>query len=515
MALGMTTRLTTLGRTFSGSLMAALLAAGCAPGQPGSGNDNTDGKAEAWDDINAPSLFGLTSMTLAEIQQPGALSGYLVEKPWSDTYWPLNQKGVAHRWNGDSSWQSFDDQKQDAVNALANAESYEATWKLSPAEKYDILVGDPEFSLTKQGWDEYAKYEDYEFSWGWMGHCHGWAPAAYLEKTPQAGVMVDIDGKKMLFTEGDIRGLLTKAWATNDTLGGTRFMGGRCNARTMEKDQHGRIVDGTLWQPSEADPKKANTETDTTIYIDRNFWSQYYLLTFTESPGSTDIKVMQATEQAEAPEGAFVVRIYASIDDYYSQTVERTAIFNYTKSCRDTNPGSFHLAVVQYLSDLNAPEDKRGFVVDVTRTDQVWNQPVYGFESTITSVQNVSDIEDPLAELRAEGTVQIANVETKLHYGLERGPYVDYSESSSSNITSKTFRYSLEIDKDGYIIGGEWESSSSAPDFLWAPQGGLKDSALVKYSPIKKIHDCSLEVDRARTLALPGGQEIQVVDCEL
>jgi len=494
--------------------MAALLISGCVANQPGP-HGNTDGKAEAWDDVNAPSLFGLSSMTLEEIQQPEALTGYLVEKPWSDTYWPLNKKGVSNRWNGDSSWESFADQQENAAAALAGAESYEATWTLSPAEKYDILVGDSGFALTKQGWDEYAKYEDYEFSWGWMGHCHGWAPAACLERTPQASVMATIDGKEMLFTEGDIRGLLTKAWASNETIGGTRFMGGRCNARTIERDEHGRIVDGTLWEPSEADPKKANTETDKTIYIDRNFWSQYYLVTFTEGPDSTDIKVMQATENAESPEGAYVVSIYASVDDYYAHTVERTAIFNYTKNCRDTNPGSFHLALVQYLSNLNADEDKRGFVLDVTQTDQVWNQPVYGFESTITSVEDVSAIEDPLAEFRAEGTVKIVNVETTLKYGVERGPYVDYTESNSSSISSKFYRYSLEIDENGYVIGGEWQSGSGAPDFMWAPQGDLKDSALVRYSAIKKIHDCSLETDRARTQTLPDGQEIQVVDCDI
>ena len=104
---------------------------------------------------------------------------------------------------------------------------------------------------------------------------------------------------------------------------------------------------------------------------------------------------------------------------------------------------------MQYLSDRNAPEAKRGFVLDVTREDQVWNQPVYGFESNIESVENIADIDDPLKQFRAEGTVQIATVTTQVHYALEKGPYVDYDESNGSNITSKEYRYTLEIDADG------------------------------------------------------------------
>jgi len=507
------------------SLLTALFVLGCSDAATDDGSDPDNGgytgggKAEAWDDANAPAVFGLSSLKLKQIQEETALRGYLAEKPWADTYWPLNKKGVSDRWNGSNNFETFEAQRDDAIAALGG-ETYESTWKLSPAEKYDILVGDTSYALTKDGWDVFDSYKDYEYSWSWMGHCHGWAPAAYLEQTPKASVMATIDGKQMLFTEGDIRGLLTKAHATNNTTGGTRFLGTRCNARTIIKDENGRIVDGTVYAAKEDAPKAADTATASTIFIDRNFWGSHHVLTYTDAIDSKDIKVMQATASADEPKGAFVVNIYASIADYQSQTVEKESIFLYNKECRDTNAGTFHLVLVQYLSDQNAAEDKRGFVMDVTREDQVWNQPAYGFESTITAVENVAEIEDPLAAFRAEGTVQIARVESKVSYGLERGPYVDYTEENGSNITSKTYKYSLEIDADGYVIGGEWDVSSgyggsSAPDFLWAPQGSLTNSDKINYSEISKIHQCSLEIDRAKNVTLPDGKEIQVVDCEL
>jgi hypothetical protein len=339
-----------------------------------------------------------------------------------------------------------------------------------------------------------------------------------------------------MFTEGDIRGLITKAYASNQMSQGTAFMGTRCNSRTIIKDDLGRVVDGTLYErapdvepepPAEGEEPEeaeihANTETAKTIFIKRNFWSRYNLLTFAESADAEVEKVMQATAVADKPESSFVVNVYASVEDYQARNVESEQIFVYNKTCRDTNPGSFHLVLAQYLSDLNTAEEKRSFVMDVTREDQVWNQPVYGFESTIEDIEAIADIEDPLKEFRAEGTTHIAKVTSEVHYGLERGPYVDYNEENGSKLTSKTYRYTLELNEDGYVIGGEWAvsgsgwgSSSTAPDFLWAPQGELTSSAKVDYEAIKRVHACSLDAEAAREVTTPDGATILAVDCSL
>ncbi len=501
--------------------LSMMVSAGCITDEIGS-----DEQYSTWDRANAPETFGVRSLKISQLQQENALKGFLQDKPWADTYWPLDAKGLSDRWISKEHFASFDAQTESAKEALQATPSegqqpWAPSWGLSPAEKYDVLMRDDSYAMTKEGWTVYEQYQDYEHDWTWMGHCHGWAAAAYLEKAPAASVVADIDGTQVLFTEGDIRGLLTKAYASNSMSGGTAFMGTRCNARTIIKDDLGRIVDGTMYEPNEEKPKEGNTDTAKTIYIKRNFWSRYNLLTYSESLDSDEEKVLQATAVAEKPEGAFVVKTFASIADYRIQQAESKRIFVYNKECRDTNAGSFHLVLVQYLSDRNAPEAKRGFVMDVTREDQVWNQPVYGFESTIESVENIADIEDPLKDFRAEGTVQIAKVTTKVQYALEKGPYVDYDESNGSKITTKEYRYTLEIDADGYVIGGEWETSpsyyggSSAPDFLWAPQGELTDSDTVSYSALKKLHECSLDVDRAKEITTPQGATILAVDCTL
>ena len=46
--------------------------------------------------------------------------------------------------------------------------------------------------------------------------------------------------------------------------------------------------------------------------------------------------------------------------------------------CEDTNPGAFHVVLTNFIGRLN-----RSFIIDKTRDLEVWNQPVYSYESKI------------------------------------------------------------------------------------------------------------------------------------
>jgi DNA repair exonuclease SbcCD ATPase subunit len=99
-----------------------------------------------------------------------------------------------------------------------------------------------------------------------------------------------------------------------------------------------------------------------------------------------------------------------------------------------------------------------GFVVDVTRDSEVWNQAVQGFD--------VKEIEEKgPSEGSAEGTVKEVIVETKMHYIVEIEQAWN-KIAPSNQIATKTYRYKLELDKDGKILGGEW-ISLDRPDFIW------------------------------------------------
>jgi hypothetical protein len=98
----------------------------------------------------------------------------------------------------------------------------------SPAEKYDLYVGDYQFTLTRT-----AKNYGIRFNGGgdfasWMGLCHGLAPASYMTSTPNRAVTVyGADGKtKIQFLPDDIKAIATTWWGNvkfNNRLTGRRY----------------------------------------------------------------------------------------------------------------------------------------------------------------------------------------------------------------------------------------------------------------------------------------------------
>ncbi len=66
------------------------------------------------------------------------------------------------------------------------------------------------------------------------------------------------------------------------------------------------------------------------------------------------------------------------------------------RACRDSNPGSFHVLVTNYLGVQHA-----AFVFDRTYDDEVWNQPLRGYK--VTETREVS-VKDALALVGAAAT---------------------------------------------------------------------------------------------------------------
>jgi hypothetical protein len=180
--------------------------------------------------------------TLEAMEQKRLRSAKLSISPWSDYYWSLYAGQTAYRY-ADSKFPFVDDWKKNA-DYVMNAANFSSVDKLSPAEKYDLLVGDSRKTLTATA---LAEGEQYYRSNGsveqWMGICHGWAPAAYMMDRPKSAVSVmAADGKTMIkFLPSDIKALASLLWAKNGP--DTRFIGGRCNVKDPKKDENGRVID--------------------------------------------------------------------------------------------------------------------------------------------------------------------------------------------------------------------------------------------------------------------------------
>lgn len=152
---------------------------------------------------------------------------------WSYHNSPLAMGGVARRYKDEEmelvkEWnEKFDYFKDNPPVELLRRGTLEL---LSPIEKYELLMGHQEFSLTQRAWQEGSEvFERYNTVPGWIGACHGTAPATIKHERPRKSLTVKSyhEGLPLEFTPSDVKMLLAHAWATYG--GFSAMVGTRCN----------------------------------------------------------------------------------------------------------------------------------------------------------------------------------------------------------------------------------------------------------------------------------------------
>ena len=117
--------------------------------------------ASGWGNSNNPSLMGQMKYRFAGYSN----RAHLAVTPWSDSYWPSQQSGIAHRWNhpepNDFNYHLY---SKSEVRRLSEKEMM----GLSPAEKLDILSGRYDYPTVKAEWQRTSPQDEY-----WEGLCHG------------------------------------------------------------------------------------------------------------------------------------------------------------------------------------------------------------------------------------------------------------------------------------------------------------------------------------------------------
>ncbi len=342
---------------------------------------------------------------LRSMENSGLMSARLAESPWSDDYWAIYSGVLGKRYAAGSgfpnsqNWKrNFDYIQSNPAAAILAGGNQQAINNLSPSEKYDILVGDRNYSLTKQMWEEGRRYYERDgHVETWMGICHGWAPAAYMLDRPVNPVTVlAADGRTWLtFYPSDIKALASLLWAKAAPR--VKFIGGRCNTSEPQIDpQSGRIL---------------------------------------------------------------------------------------AQECFDTNPGTWHLAVVNQIG-----ASKRSMVMDATFDYEVWNQPVLAYSYTYfnpasgmatsslaaATVAKAHFTNDRFAVYRGIQTDSIVGIAMDVEYIVETKPSHSAPDGPHKDgVARVSYRYDLEMDLSGRIIGGEWYQNPH-PDFLWTPAKGAR-----------------------------------------
>jgi Transglutaminase elicitor len=193
---------------------------------------------------------------LSAMQSQGFTNITAALKPWADSYWPTYRGQIAYRYAAEGAPKS----KSWGEN-FAYAESHPASLMiasgdvnlLSPAEKYDFVMGDTDFTLTHFAWSRGQKsFDDGEGVATWMGICHGWSGAAHMGAPFIAKPVTVIaqGGTPVTFYPQDIKALQSMLWANAAPT--SRFVGARCNVPHPERNGNGRITDPACFDTNPA-----------------------------------------------------------------------------------------------------------------------------------------------------------------------------------------------------------------------------------------------------------------------
>ncbi|MBC7532980.1 MAG: hypothetical protein H7318_15505 [Oligoflexus sp.] len=372
--------------------------------------------------------------------------------PWTDTYWPLTEKGLSRRWSKSEkviglaeffSSQTIQNKEKKVDSFLSPAEKYDILfrWRHSLAinetqvaelvKNWDVMESSldmnaeisatkktirassrefdskklegfrKEFPMSSDGWDSWLTYsssdqfmfgdvKDSGEDWSWMGSCHGWAPAALMAETPKHSVLVKFDDREVMLSEGDIRGLLTKSWADHSPRKEQYFVGRRCNKNSA--DPVGEIPHSAAGRGYYGEITRGDVKTPF------NVKSEIYA-TFIES---SDRIYPLSYDDKEGVQG-FLLETYSNNAKrfYLGQSLDNLRSF--VENGDDTKVETLSSVEMFGCWDVNPAtfhvalvqkvgKEGVGLVIDRTRTGQVWNQPVYSATFNIAPLVALSDL---------------------------------------------------------------------------------------------------------------------------
>ncbi|AZZ36632.1 hypothetical protein CIK05_07460 [Bdellovibrio sp. qaytius] len=182
------------------------------------------------------------------LQEARLTQGHTQFELWAGSYWPIHQGLLAQRYADPLFPKSKDFLENYNDHMLRPPETLVAAGninQLSPAEKYDLLVGDTNWTLTKAMWARgQATLIQYGSVPTWTGICHGWSAAIHMGvKAPRQSVVVtDVSGQHTIeFYKQDIKALMSYLWAESST--DSIQAGNRCRQDIVIKDPYQRPVD--------------------------------------------------------------------------------------------------------------------------------------------------------------------------------------------------------------------------------------------------------------------------------
>ncbi len=123
---------------------------------------------------------------------------------------------------------------------------------------------------------------------------------------------------------------------------------------------------------------------------------------------------------------------------------------------QDLNAGAFHIILTNELGVYH-----RGFVADLDRYAQIWNQPIAAYR-----IRSLSKTRR-LSAGAAQSAVKELTVKVKVFYVNESDPSMKpVLGTIEQTFDAVDYEYTLELDSSDNIVGGKW-LSEKRPDFVW------------------------------------------------
>lgn len=380
-----------------------------------------------------------------QMERENLLAHELEERPWTSSYWPDRLGNITLRYKGTNFFTRLPVSrgpkraykiflpKHEATAARFDQLTEEEISALSPSEKYDILVGDKDFTLTREVWDGILQEASKtRFMAIWSGICNGWASAAVNLPRPASKVVVTSpQGKKVTFYPDDIKALTSLLWAhsflkTTKDLQPTDtqpedvvFYGNRCNKKRPKHDRSGRTLEQTEY---DFDPNEC-------------------------SDPNAGVWHLAIVNRIGRQKKSFVM------DSQATAVIDNHPLVGY-------NYRYFH-----------------------PRTGD------YG--SFASSTQKLADYaNDPFKSVRTKGAVATVGVEMRIrftNYSFHL-KQENFNTRDDDKIKELKVRYDLEIDERGDVVGGQWRINKRAqsltgfafkkgprhPDFMWYVRDEIK-----------------------------------------
>jgi len=143
-------------------------------------------------------------------------------------------------------------------------------------------------------------------------------------------------------------------------------------------------------------------------------------------------------------------------------------------ACRDLNPATFHLGVTNFLGVFG-----KAIIFDIDPLSAVWNYPIFSYKI----------IKEDWLTKNAALSILNRRQDSYIYNDLAMDFVLVTMQAEYKTAGQRVYKYILELDHLGNIIGGEWlPNQATHPDFIWRPNDPKPDNPYLDVNVIMEIY---------------------------